>query len=96
MAYLETSRSLTIVSSSLAPITVIGVGATLSTAPHVSHALTGRTRLIRAPLTLNDDHREDITKVGGELWELYADLKKYKRSPKKSQVCPDAARRCLV
>lgn len=40
-------------------------------------------RLIHTLLPLNDDHREDIAKVRGELWELYADLKKYKRRPNK-------------
>jgi len=38
-------------------------------------------RLIHTLLPLNEDHREDIAKVRGELWELYADLKKYKRRP---------------
>jgi hypothetical protein len=37
--------------------------------------------LIHTLLPLNDDHREDIATVRGELWELYADLKKYKRRP---------------
>ena len=32
---------------------------------------------------LNEDHREDIATVRGQLWELYADLKKYKRRPNK-------------
>ena len=40
-------------------------------------------RLIHTLLPLNEDHREDIAKVRGELWELYADLKKYKRRPNK-------------
>jgi Transposase IS66 family len=38
-------------------------------------------RLIHTLLPLNEDHREDIAKVRGELWELYADLKQYKRRP---------------
>jgi hypothetical protein len=40
-------------------------------------------RLIHTLLPLNEDHREDIAKVRGELWKLYADLKKYKRRPSK-------------
>jgi hypothetical protein len=40
-------------------------------------------RLIHTLLPLNEDHREDIAKVRGELWKLYADLKKYKRRPNK-------------
>jgi hypothetical protein len=40
-------------------------------------------RLIHTLLPLNEDHREDIATVRGELWELYADLKKYKRRPTK-------------
>jgi hypothetical protein len=40
-------------------------------------------RLIHTLLPLNDDHRADIAKVRSELWELYADLKKYKRRPNK-------------
>jgi hypothetical protein len=40
-------------------------------------------RLIHTMLPLNVDHREDIAKVRGELWELYADLKAYKQKPRK-------------
>jgi hypothetical protein len=40
-------------------------------------------RLIHTMLPLNEDHREDIAKVRGELWELYADLKAYKQTPRK-------------
>jgi hypothetical protein len=40
-------------------------------------------RLIHTLLPLNEDHRDDIAKVRGELWELYADLKGYKRKPQK-------------
>jgi len=40
-------------------------------------------RLIHTMLPLNEDHREDIAKVRGELWELYADLKVYKQKPRK-------------
>jgi hypothetical protein len=38
-------------------------------------------RLIHTLLPLNEDHREDIATVRGQLWELYADLKIYKRRP---------------
>ena len=34
-------------------------------------------------LPLNEDHRQDIAQVRGELWELYADLKAYQQSPGK-------------
>lgn len=40
-------------------------------------------RLIHTMLPLNEDHREDIEKVRGELWALYADLKAYKQKPRK-------------
>jgi Transposase IS66 family len=40
-------------------------------------------RLIHTMLPLNEDHREDIAQVRGELWELYADLKAYKQKPRK-------------
>jgi hypothetical protein len=40
-------------------------------------------RLIHTLLPLNEDHREDIAKVRGELWDLYRDLKGYKRQPNK-------------
>ena len=32
-------------------------------------------------LPLNDQHREDIARVRGDIWSLYADLKDYKRHP---------------
>jgi Transposase IS66 family len=38
-------------------------------------------RLIHTLLPLNEDHREDLATVRGEVWELYADLKQYKRHP---------------
>jgi hypothetical protein len=38
-------------------------------------------RLVHTMLPLNEDHREDIAKVRGQLWDLYADLKTYKRNP---------------
>jgi hypothetical protein len=37
--------------------------------------------LIHTVLPLNEDHREDIAKVLGEVWQLYADLKSYKQRP---------------
>jgi hypothetical protein len=40
-------------------------------------------RLIHTLLPLNEDHREDIATVRSQLWELYADLKQYKRRPNK-------------
>lgn len=40
-------------------------------------------RLIHTLVPLNDDHREDIATVRGQLWELYADLKDYKQRPNK-------------
>jgi len=47
-------------------------------------------RLIHTLLPLNEDHREDIAKVRGEVWQLYADLKGYKQRP------TEHARRALV
>ena len=38
-------------------------------------------RLVHTLLPLNEDHREDIATVRSQLWELYADLKIYKRRP---------------
>lgn len=38
-------------------------------------------RLIHKLLPLNDEHREDIAQVRGEIWSLYADLKAYKLDP---------------
>jgi len=38
-------------------------------------------RLIHTLLPLNEDHREDIATVRGEVWQLYADLKGYKQRP---------------
>jgi hypothetical protein len=49
------------------------------------HGLCGvhAERLIHTLVPLNDDHREDIATVRGQLWELYADLKDYKQRPNK-------------
>lgn len=38
-------------------------------------------RLIHKTIPLNDQHREDIAKVRGEIWELYADLKRFRENP---------------
>jgi hypothetical protein len=38
-------------------------------------------RLIHTLLPLNEDHREDIAMIRGQLWELYGDLKIYKHGP---------------
>ena len=38
-------------------------------------------RLIHTLIPLNDGHREDIAKVRGDIWNFYADLKRYKNQP---------------
>ena len=38
-------------------------------------------RLIHKMLPLNDQHREDIARVRGQIWTLYADIKSYKVNP---------------
>ena len=38
-------------------------------------------RLIHKLIPLNDQHREDIARVRGQIWSLYADLKAYKIEP---------------
>jgi hypothetical protein len=45
-------------------------------------------RLIHTLLPLNEDHREDIAKVRGELCDLYRDLKAYRRRPHKQARRP--------
>jgi hypothetical protein len=35
-------------------------------------------RLVHKLIPLNDAHREDIARVRGQIWSLYADLKDYK------------------
>ena len=42
-------------------------------------------RLIHTLIPLNDGHREDIAKVRGEVWDFYADLKRYKIQPTADQ-----------
>jgi hypothetical protein len=38
-------------------------------------------RLVHKLIPLNDQHREDIARVRGQIWSLYADLKTYKIQP---------------
>jgi hypothetical protein len=38
-------------------------------------------RLVHKLIPLNEDHRQDITRVRDQIWSLYADLKAYKAHP---------------
>ena len=38
-------------------------------------------RLVHKLIALNDQHRQDQDRVRGEIWDLYADLKAYRRDP---------------
>ena len=38
-------------------------------------------RLVHKLIPLNDQHRQDQERVRGEIWDLYADLKAYRRNP---------------
>jgi len=38
-------------------------------------------RLVHKTLPLNEQHRQDITNVRDQIWELYADLKAFKNDP---------------
>jgi hypothetical protein len=38
-------------------------------------------RLVHKLIPLNDQHRQDQERVRGEIWDLYADLKAYRRDP---------------
>jgi hypothetical protein len=38
-------------------------------------------RLVHKLIPLNDQHRQDQQRVRGEIWQLYADLKAYRRAP---------------
>jgi len=38
-------------------------------------------RLVHKLIPLNEGHREDLARVRGEIWSLYADLKHYKEHP---------------
>ena len=40
-------------------------------------------RLVHTMIPLNENHREDIAKVRGDIWGFYAELKAYKTTPKK-------------
>lgn len=42
-------------------------------------------RLLHTLVPLNENHREDIAKVRGEIWDLYRDLKHYKVQPDSDQ-----------
>jgi hypothetical protein len=39
-------------------------------------------RLVHKLLPLNDGHRQDIDRVRGEIWSLYAELKAYQAQPR--------------
>lgn len=41
-------------------------------------------RLIHKMLPLNEAHRKDITRVRGQIWDFYAQLKQYKENPGKT------------
>ena len=38
-------------------------------------------RLVHKLIPLNEQHRQDQERVRGEIWDLYADLKAYRRDP---------------
>ncbi len=38
-------------------------------------------RLVHKLIPLNDQHRQDQERIRGEIWDLYADLKAYRRNP---------------
>jgi len=42
-------------------------------------------RLIHKLLPLNETHRQEIKQIRGQIWEFYADLKRYKQKPDKTQ-----------
>lgn len=42
-------------------------------------------RLIHKTLPLNDTHRQEIKLIRSQIWDFYAELKRYKRKPDKSQ-----------
>ena len=43
-------------------------------------------QLIHTMIPLNENHREDIVKVRGDIWDFYAELKAYKATPKKRKT----------
>ena len=49
-------------------------------------------RLIHKLIPLNERHRQDLERVRGELWALYADLKAYQRQPNPEAVAGLQAR----
>jgi len=38
-------------------------------------------RLVHKLIPLNDQHRQDQERIRGDIWDLYADLKAYRRNP---------------
>lgn len=49
-------------------------------------------RLVHKLIPLNASHREAQQRVRGDIWDLYADLKRYQRAPDLTQVPPLEAR----
>lgn len=49
-------------------------------------------RLIHKLIPINDTQRQAIARVRGQVWDLYADLKAYKRQPDPDKVAPLQAR----
>lgn len=49
-------------------------------------------RLIHKLIPINDAQRQAIARVRGQVWDLYADLKAYKRQPDPAKVAPLQAR----
>lgn len=49
-------------------------------------------RLIHKLILINDAQRQAVPRVRGQLWDLYADLKAYKRQPSAEKVAPLQAR----
>ena len=48
-------------------------------------------RLIHKLIPLNDNHRQAIELIRGQIWDFYADLKEYKKNPNKDKkACLDA------
>jgi hypothetical protein len=43
-------------------------------------------RLIHKMIPLNEAHRQEIAQVRGQIWDLYKDLKHYKKKPDKSRI----------
>jgi hypothetical protein len=49
-------------------------------------------RLIHQLIPLNDTHREELKSVRGQIWEFYADLKRYKQQPSEKKKAELEAR----